>query len=111
MRVVPIHLGQDSMLLVVVSMPVSCKTMPSFCFLTIIIVKWDTSGVAIYFFPRGSIPDDITAETPLPDTWGRAQARWPAASCDPFKFFNNHHAIFDTTLWYVIRSFLPFDWL
>jgi len=61
-------------------------------------MKWDTSGVAVYYFPRESIPDDITAETPLPDTWGRAQARWPAASCDPFKFFNNHHVIFDTTL-------------
>jgi len=61
-------------------------------------MKWDTTGVAVYFFPRGSIPSDITAETPLPDSWGRAQARWPAAACDPFKFFNNHHAIFDTTL-------------
>jgi len=61
-------------------------------------MKWDTTGVAVYFFPRGSIPADITAEAPLPDTWGRAQARWPAAACDPFKFFNNHNAIFDITL-------------
>ena len=64
-------------------------------------VKWDTTGVAVYFFPRGSIPADIKAEAPLPDTWGRAQARWPAAACDPFKYFNNHNAIFDTTLWQV----------
>ncbi|KAF9056457.1 concanavalin A-like lectin/glucanase domain-containing protein [Panaeolus papilionaceus] len=61
-------------------------------------MKWDSSGVAVYFFPRGSIPADITAEAPQPDSWGPAQARWPAASCDPFKYFNNHHAIFDTTL-------------
>jgi len=61
-------------------------------------MKWDTTGIAVYFFPRGSIPADITAETPLPDSWGQAQARWPAVACDPFKFFNNHHAIFDTTL-------------
>jgi len=61
-------------------------------------MKWDTTGIAIYFFPRGSIPDDITAEAPQPDSWGAAQARWPAASCDPFKFFSNHNAIFDTTL-------------
>jgi len=61
-------------------------------------MKWDTTGVAVYFFPRGSIPEDISAGAPQPDSWGLAQARWPAASCDPFKFFNNHHAIFDTTL-------------
>ncbi|PPQ63720.1 hypothetical protein CVT24_004300 [Panaeolus cyanescens] len=61
-------------------------------------MKWDSTGVAVYFFPRGSIPADITAGAPQPDSWGAAQARWPAVSCDPFKFFNNHHAIFDTTL-------------
>lgn len=61
-------------------------------------MKWDSTGIAVYFFPRDSIPADITANTPLPETWGAAQARWPAASCDPFRFFNNHHAIFDTTL-------------
>lgn len=61
-------------------------------------MRWDDSGISIYFFPRGSIPDDIEAEEPRPDTWGAAQARWPARSCDPFQFFNNHHIIFDTTL-------------
>ncbi|KAF9458752.1 concanavalin A-like lectin/glucanase domain-containing protein [Collybia nuda] len=61
-------------------------------------MKWDSSGVAIYFFPRGSIPADITDSVPQPDTWGAAQARWPSTSCNAFQFFNNHHAIFDTTL-------------
>ncbi|TFK30713.1 endo-1,3(4)-beta-glucanase [Coprinopsis marcescibilis] len=61
-------------------------------------MKWDTTGIAVYFFPRGAIPTDIEAEAPLPDTWGAAQARWPADSCDPFRFFREHHAIFDTTL-------------
>ena len=28
-------------------------------------------------------------------------ARWPAINCDPFKFFYDHVAIFDTTFWYV----------
>jgi len=61
-------------------------------------MKWDTTGIAVYFFPRGSIPADITAGTPFPDNWGEPQARWPASACDPFKYFNNHNAIFDTTL-------------
>ncbi|KAF9454982.1 glycoside hydrolase family 16 protein [Macrolepiota fuliginosa MF-IS2] len=61
-------------------------------------MRWDSTGVAVYFFPRGSEPADIIAGKPQPDSWGAAQARWPATSCDPFGFFNNHHAIFDTTL-------------
>lgn len=61
-------------------------------------MKWDSTGVAIYFFPRGSEPADLLAGKPQPDSWGPAQARWPAASCDPFEFFNSHHTIFDTTL-------------
>ncbi|EAU92620.1 endo-1,3(4)-beta-glucanase [Coprinopsis cinerea okayama7 len=61
-------------------------------------MKWDSTGIAVYFFPRESIPEDITAEQPQPDTWGAAQARWPAATCDPFRFFRQQHAIFDTTL-------------
>jgi len=65
------------------------------------LVQWDTSGISVFFFPRGSIPADITAEAPQPSTWGLAMARWPAINCDPFKFFYDHVAIFDTTLWYV----------
>jgi len=64
-------------------------------------VQWDTSGVAVFFFPRGSIPADIDAGAPQPSTWGLAMARWPAINCDPFKFFYDHVAILDTTLWYV----------
>jgi len=61
-------------------------------------MQWDTTGVAIYFFSRGSVPADISAGAPEPDSWGQALARWPAASCAPFQFFYNHSAIFDTTL-------------
>jgi len=61
-------------------------------------MKWDSTGIAVYFFPRGSEPGDITAGAPQPDGWGTALARWPAVSCDPFTFFTNHSAIFDTTL-------------
>lgn len=61
-------------------------------------MKWDTTGVAVYFFPRSNVPSDITAGAPNPDSWGAALARWPATSCDPFKFFKDHSAIFDTTL-------------
>ncbi|KAI0700408.1 concanavalin A-like lectin/glucanase domain-containing protein [Cytidiella melzeri] len=61
-------------------------------------MKWDTDGIAIYFFPRSSIPSDITANAPQPQSWGQPTAFWPAAGCNPFEFFNDHSAIFDTTL-------------
>jgi hypothetical protein len=65
-------------------------------------VQWDSSGISVFFFPRSAIPADIKAEAPQPSTWGLAMARWPAIDCDPFKFFYDHVAIFDTTLWYVL---------
>lgn len=73
------------------------------------LVRWDTTGIAIYFFSRGSEPADIVTQKPQPDSWGLAMARWPATSCDPFQFFQNHSTIFDTTLWYVAATTLsPF---
>jgi len=61
-------------------------------------MQWDSSGISVFFFPRGSIPADIEAEAPQPSNWGLAMSRWPAIDCDPFKFFYDHVAIFDTTL-------------
>ncbi|KAI0063182.1 hypothetical protein BV25DRAFT_1824758 [Artomyces pyxidatus] len=61
-------------------------------------MQWDNSGISVYFFPRSSIPSDITAGAPNPDNWGQPSASWPASSCNPFEFFQNHSAIFDTTL-------------
>ncbi|KAJ7923022.1 concanavalin A-like lectin/glucanase domain-containing protein [Mycena leptocephala] len=61
-------------------------------------MKWDSSGISVYFFERGSIPGDINAGAPQPNAWGLPMAHWPAADCDPWKYFYTHVAIFDTTL-------------
>ncbi|KAF8349821.1 glycoside hydrolase family 16 protein, partial [Amanita rubescens] len=61
-------------------------------------MRWDSTGVSVYYFTRGSIPADITAGAPNPSRWGTPQAMWPAATCNPFTFFQNHSAIIDTTL-------------
>ncbi|EJD03860.1 uncharacterized protein FOMMEDRAFT_167171 [Fomitiporia mediterranea MF3/22] len=58
---------------------------------------WDDDQIAVYFFPRGSIPQDLDAEAPLPDTWGTPIARWPASNCDISKFFKSHTIIINTT--------------
>ncbi|KDQ17730.1 glycoside hydrolase family 16 protein [Botryobasidium botryosum FD-172 SS1] len=61
-------------------------------------MSWDDSGISVFFFPRGSIPDDIDADSPQPQNWGTPTAHWPAATCNPAEFMNNHQIIFDTTL-------------
>ena len=66
--------------------------------LTFDTVQWDNGGISIFFFPRNSIPNDITANAPNPDSWGKPMAFWPSSGCDPFKFFKKHSLIFDTTL-------------
>jgi len=61
-------------------------------------VLWDDSGISIWFFDRENIPSDITASAPVPEGWGIPTAFWPASTCNPFQFFQNHGVIFDTTL-------------
>lgn len=61
-------------------------------------MSWTSDGIAVYFFERDSIPDDITNGAPVPDNWGQPMALWPADACDPFKYFHDHSVIFDTTL-------------
>ncbi|KAI0047675.1 glycoside hydrolase family 16 protein [Auriscalpium vulgare] len=61
-------------------------------------MKWDSSGISVYFFQRDSIPSDITAGAPQPANWGQPLALWPSSSCNPYQFFQDHSAIFDTTL-------------
>jgi len=59
---------------------------------------WDTTGLSTFWFPRGSIPSDITNNAPLPKTWGTPVARFPASACNPYQYFVNQTIIFDTTL-------------
>ena len=66
--------------------------------LTLTTVQWVDSGISVWFFPRSSIPSDITASTPVPDGWGKPLAHWPATDCAPATFFKDHVQIFDTTL-------------
>ncbi|KAJ6604155.1 concanavalin A-like lectin/glucanase domain-containing protein [Mycena vulgaris] len=61
-------------------------------------MEWNSNGISVYFFERGSVPSDIDDEAPLPKTWGLPMAHWPASDCDPWKYFYTHVAIFDTTL-------------
>lgn len=47
-------------------------------------------GIRIWFFPRSSIPTDITNGTsPDPSTWGEALADFPKTHCDITSHFTN----------------------
>lgn len=70
-------------------------------------VQWVDKGISVWFFPRNNVPSDISANAPLPDNWGTPMAFWPVTDCAPFKFFDSHSAIFDTTLWYVTFVYSP----
>ncbi|KAJ9111828.1 hypothetical protein QFC20_002415 [Naganishia adeliensis] len=63
----------------------------------VVAMKWDAEGIKIWWFNRNSIPADITAEQPMPSTWGTPVADFPSTDCDPYKYFYDHFNIFDTT--------------
>jgi hypothetical protein len=59
------------------------------------------AGIRTWFFPRGSIPSDITTSTlnstaggsPDPSTWGEALADFPSTDCDIGSHFRNQSII------------------
>ena len=62
-------------------------------------MKWDDSGISVFFFPRSSIPSDITNGTPNPDGWGAPVALFPNNdSCDTAQHFHDHSIVIDTTI-------------
>ncbi|KAH9850674.1 concanavalin A-like lectin/glucanase domain-containing protein [Lenzites betulinus] len=61
-------------------------------------MQWVDSGISVWFFPRSSIPSDLSSGAPVPNGWGKPMAHWPATDCNMSTFFYQHVAIFDTTL-------------
>ena len=59
---------------------------------------WDSTGIKIWFFPRGSIPHDITSGNPDPSSWSTPEAFWSTDSCDVATHFYDHSLVIDTTL-------------
>ena len=61
-------------------------------------MEWTESRIAVWFFPRYRIPQDITSGTPNPEWWGEPVASFSSGlTCDMQERFKDHKIVFDTT--------------
>lgn len=59
-------------------------------------MQWTSNAIKTFFFPRGSIPSDITSGTPNPDSWTPV-AVISNGDCNIDNNFKSMRIIFDTT--------------
>ncbi|TWU76808.1 hypothetical protein ED733_005579 [Metarhizium rileyi] len=60
--------------------------------------EWTSDHIAVWFFSRSRIPQDITSQNPNPSGWGPPTARFVGgSSCIIDHYFKNHQIVFDTT--------------
>jgi hypothetical protein len=55
-------------------------------------MQWTSDYIRVWFFPRGSIPSDITNKTPNPSSWGLPAADFEG-SCDIDEHFQSHEIV------------------
>lgn len=60
-------------------------------------MEWTNEAIAVYFFPRYAIPDDISSGNPDPSTWGTPLTNFVGDTCDIGSHFKDHYIVFDTT--------------
>ncbi|MCJ1472477.1 hypothetical protein MMC13_001125 [Lambiella insularis] len=59
-------------------------------------MEWTSQYVQIFFWPRGTAPNDVTSGKPDPSSWGKP-AFLLQGGCDIDNSFKDHQIIFDTT--------------
>jgi len=60
-------------------------------------MEWTSQSIKVFFFPRSSIPADITSGTPNVAGWGTPVASFSGSGCDIDSHFSNNNIVFDTT--------------
>lgn len=63
-------------------------------------MEWTSSAIKVFFFPRSSIPADITSGSPDPTTWGTPVSAFSSGAsggCNIDQHFTQHNIVFDTT--------------
>lgn len=61
-------------------------------------MKWDETGIAVWYFYRNAIPTDLLNFNPNPSGWGQPSAYLSPNSCNISTYFISHSIIFDITL-------------
>ncbi|BGP12147.1 hypothetical protein JCM10213_004712 [Rhodosporidiobolus nylandii] len=61
-------------------------------------VEWSSAGIKGWFFPRDSIPSDITSKNPDPSSWDTPVMYISADSCNPSTYFGPQTWIINTQL-------------
>jgi hypothetical protein len=59
-------------------------------------MEWNSDGISVYHFARGSIPTDVLGDSPNPSGWGKPAAKF-AGACDIDELFAEQQIIIDTT--------------
>lgn len=61
-------------------------------------MQWESSGIYVWFWPRGQIPADITNGAPVTGNWGLPIVAFNGGSgCTIDNSFQNENIVFDTT--------------
>ncbi len=60
-------------------------------------LQFTESGISMYFWNTGSVPDDIVNGSPNPSTWD-AVVQYSADSCDPNSHFKDIMMVINTNL-------------
>lgn len=62
------------------------------------VMQWASSGIYVWFFQRGSVPQDILDDVPVTSNWGLPIVAFNGgSSCDIDSHFANGNIVFDTT--------------
>ncbi|KIX96061.1 uncharacterized protein Z520_08316 [Fonsecaea multimorphosa CBS 102226] len=60
-------------------------------------MEWTSEAIKIWFFPRSSIPSDISSGSPDPSGWGLPASIFDGPGCDIDSNFADNRIVFDTT--------------
>lgn len=56
---------------------------------------WNGGSIQMWYWPRSSVPSDITNGAPAPSGWGTPMAHFAGCSFD--NYIKNNNIVFDTT--------------
>lgn len=61
-------------------------------------MQWESSGIYVWYWPRGSVPSDVTNGAPVTGNWGTPTVAFNGNSgCNIDERFANNNIVFDTT--------------